>query len=97
MVQHGQWASFDTWHGLRHPDPKKPAILIAFLQKYIVKERFDADPQRYLAASPLHHAKQRVHDMPFLIVHGTKDIVVTIEDSRYPRARPYECSFLTHQ
>ena len=33
-------------------------------------------------ASPLYHAKQSKAVVPFLLVHGTKDSAVPIEDSR---------------
>ena len=81
VVQHGQWA--------RHHEelvgtllPGQKTLILQLLETCIVKQQIEENHSTFLVASPLHHAKQRVHDMPFLIVHGTKDIVVPIEDSK---------------
>jgi hypothetical protein len=53
-----------------------------FLEKTLFKVDSVAHFAEYLHASPLHHAKTKPSSgVPFLIVHGTKDIVVPIADS----------------
>ena len=80
--QHEQWREFDTYHGKRHADPTKAPIIIKFLQKNVFKKRYEDHAHVYLHASPLHHVKQRKHELPFLVAHGTRDMLVTIEDAR---------------
>jgi hypothetical protein len=96
-LQHDQWKSFELFHGKRHPDPQKPSLLIKYLEagclivfvtdvskKYLFpRHRFEHHRNVYLHASPLHHAKRLPHHVPFLIVHGSSDILVTVEESRF--------------
>jgi dipeptidyl aminopeptidase/acylaminoacyl peptidase len=81
MTQHGQWKQHhEDMHGrLRQGQKTKFQRL---LEKAVMKRPSIDVQDTLLAASPLHHAKLRTHDVPFLIVHGTKDVLVPIEDSR---------------
>ena len=47
-VQHGQWKAWDKHHGMAHPNPDKPSLMVAFAQKTFMPERFDVNPQLYL-------------------------------------------------
>ena len=79
---HGQWTAWDRHHGKRHADATKPAMLISFLQKFIVKRRFDEERGVYADASPAHHARAgRGRGVPFLVVHGDRDILVPCRES----------------
>eukprot|EP00051_Salpingoeca_urceolata_P033758 m.22159 g.22159 ORF g.22159 m.22159 type:complete len:459 (-) comp6701_c0_seq1:136-1512(-) len=79
----GQWKEWDKAHGRRHPDPTKTSIMIAFIGKYVIKEKHAENQQAFLDASPLHHARtNRLDDPPpFLLFHGTKDILVPMIES----------------
>lgn len=82
--QHSQWLDFDEFHGHR-PTDDKPAILIQFLQHSVFGKKLEHHRDEFLQASPLHHAKQKQHDVPFLIVHGTRDVIVPVTEARLLR------------
>jgi acetyl esterase/lipase len=51
-----------------------------FLESWVMKSFVDEEPERYVAASPLH----RVHAgaPPFFVIHGDKDTLAPVEDAR---------------
>jgi acetyl esterase/lipase len=51
-----------------------------FLESWVMKAFVDEEPERYVAASPLH----RVHAgaPPFFVIHGDKDTLAPVEDAR---------------
>lgn len=58
--------------------------MISFLQKYVLKQRMEHVPQTFLEASPLYHCRRHPAQpcIPFLLVHGTRDNVVPVQESR---------------
>jgi acetyl esterase/lipase len=61
-----------------------------FLGRVVLKRRFDADPEAFRSASPLH----RIHPdaPPFFVLHGTLDSLVPIASARHFAARLAEIS-----
>ena len=81
--QHDQWKAHDGYHGKRHKDPEHYSLFTHFLHKSIMPgKRIENDRHHFLDASPLHHVKSRSHTVPFLVIHGTSDIVVPIAESK---------------
>lgn len=56
------------------------AIFRRLLEPYVVKAFVDEEPERFVAASPLH----RVHPgaPPFFVIHGDRDTLAPVEDAR---------------
>lgn len=79
-----QWRDWDTHHGRRHADHAKPPIIVSFLQKFVIKERFETHRHLFEMASPAVHASKRVKDhVPFFVAHGDRDILVPVSEAKF--------------
>jgi dipeptidyl aminopeptidase/acylaminoacyl peptidase len=81
-IKAGQWKAWDRYHRKCHPDPKKCSIMISFVQKVLIRERFSEKPHLFLEASPVFHAHGEIAKLPFLLIHGNRDIVVPFKESQ---------------
>lgn len=67
-----------------------PALYRRLLEPYVMKAFVDEEPERFVAASPIH----LVHPgaPPFLVIHGDRDTLAPVEDARAFVARLREVS-----
>ncbi|MCA9656003.1 MAG: alpha/beta hydrolase [Myxococcales bacterium] len=65
-------------------------IVRAFLERWVLKKRYDEDPEAFVRASPI----ERVHPdaPPFYVVHGTADTIIPVAGARAFVARLREVS-----
>ena len=88
-MQHGNFVEHDRRFGIKHPDSMRRTHsgLLYLLQKSVVKRRLSKEPDVFLQASPIYHAEQLVARgetcVPFLAIHGDRDVLVPPKESRY--------------
>lgn len=59
----------------------RPPHYRAMLERVVMKKRYDADPDAFRRASPVHRVRE---DAPtFLVVHGRRDTLTPVEDARH--------------
>ena len=73
VLQHGQWKAFQERLTQK---PVTETTVQWFLQKAIFQRDIATHRSAFLEASPLYHAKQGLVKIPFLIIHGTRDVIV---------------------
>jgi acetyl esterase/lipase len=59
---------------------RERARFMEFLERVVVKRRYDRHPEVFRAASPI--ARVRPDAPPFLVVHGSADTVIPVEQAR---------------
>lgn len=79
------WRSFYLHYSgykrkLKHPIHKSAST--EFLERAIMKQSFEENPQLFHDASPITYIKANGCNVPFLIVHGTQDILVPLHEPR---------------
>jgi acetyl esterase/lipase len=60
-------------------DPRRG--FIRFLERMVIKKKFDADRDAFERASPM--SRVRSDAPPFLVIHGTHDSLVPVRDARH--------------
>ena len=80
--QFDQWYEFDVAHNKARVKGSKETPMFALMERVIFKAKYDSQPQMFLDASPLYHARRHTSKVAFLIAHGAKDIAVPIRDAK---------------
>lgn len=57
-----------------------PDIFRRFLEPLVIQAFVDEEPERFVAASPVHHV--RADAPPFFAIHGDRDTLAPVEDAR---------------